>query len=296
MREISHLVTEEEDGKTVRSLALKALKLSRSQFSSLKFRSALLADGVPVHADVRLRAGQTLTAMLPDPQGNAFRPQETEDVPFSILYEDEDYFILEKPAPLPTLRSAHQRGPTLEDALWLRLGRPEHFIFRPVNRLDKGTSGLLAAAKNAHAQQLVQKQLHTDAFVREYLAICVGAPPDAAGTISLSIGKTGEGVKRAVLPDGKPAVTHYQVEKAGDARSLVRLRLETGRTHQIRVHLEALGCPVLGDFLYGSPDAELPGRFALHACSLRFRHPLSGEEISRSSPLPPELARLVNDL
>lgn len=290
MRIITHTVSAGEAGRTVKSIALKEMRLSRGQFSSLKFSGGLRVDGMVAHADVRLHPGQVLTAAFSD----VAAPQTPYYLPLSVPYADEDYFIVDKPAPLPTLSSAHQSGPTLENALYAYLGCPENYVFRPVNRLDKGTSGLLAVARNAHAQQLLQEQLHTENFVREYLAVCQGTPPAQAGVIDLPIGETGEGPRRAVRFDGRRAVTHYRVEASGSGRSLVRLRLETGRTHQIRVHLMALGCPIVGDYLYGTPDGALPGRFALHACALSFLSPITGRVISRFSPLPPNLKALLD--
>ncbi len=287
---LTHTVSGAEAGRTVKSIALGEMRMSRSLFSSLKFSGGLSLDGNPVRADARLEAGQVLCARWADESALALTPFA---IPFSIPYEDEHYWIIDKPAPLPTLCSARQEGPTLENALYARLGCPDHFVFRPVNRLDKGTSGLLAVARDAHAQQLLQRQLHTDAFVREYLAVCRGHLPQGEGTVDLPIAK-GMGVRREVRADGVRAVTHYRVENETEAYSLVRLRLETGRTHQIRVHMAALGCPVAGDYVYGQADSRLPGRFALHACRLCFANPFTGESTAAESPLPGELEALLH--
>ncbi len=287
---VSRRITEAEAGRTVKSIALKEMRLSRGRFSSLKFSGGLLLDGEPVHADRRVQAGETLSAQWEDEPVSALTPCEA---PLSVPWQDEHYYVIDKPAPLPTLGSARQEGATLENALFAYLGCPGQYMFRPVNRLDKGTSGLLAVARDAHSQQLLQRQLHTDAFIREYLAVCEGHLPRSEGVIDLPIGKAGEGVRREVRPDGKPAVTHYRVERETESRSLVRLRLETGRTHQIRVHLAAMGCPIVGDYLYGKPHPALPGRFALHACFLQFAHPFTGETVSVSSPLPESLELLL---
>ena len=292
MRILEYTVGKEKAGRTVRSIALGEMKLSRSRFSSLKFQNAILADGAPARADMRLREGQVLKICLTD----AGQPLIPYAVPFEIPYEDEDLFIVDKPAPLPTLCSAHQAGPTLENALYARLGCPEDYVFRPVNRLDKGTSGLMAVARNAHVQQLLQKQLHTDSFRREYLAVCEGRPGAETGVIDLPIGKVGDFAGRAILSDGLQSRTHYQViEEGKNGRFLLRLRLETGRTHQIRVHLAAMGCPVAGDYLYGQADGALPGRFALHSCFVRLRHPITGREIRLESPLPDALRALLQE-
>ncbi len=287
---LEHTVSGKEAGRTVKSVALREMRLSRSLFSSLKFSGGLTLDGNPVRADARLEAGQVLRAAWRDAAALELTPYK---VPFEIPYADDHYLIIDKPAPLPTLCSARQEGPTLENALYGRLGCPEDFVFRPVNRLDKGTSGLLAVARDAHAQQLLQRRLHTDAFVREYMAVCRGHLPKEKGIIDLPIAK-GDGVRREVRPDGVKAVTHYQVEQEDQAYSLVRLRLETGRTHQIRVHMAALGCPIAGDYVYGEADPRLPGRFALHACGLRFVHPFTGEDTRAESPLPQELKALMD--
>lgn len=289
MRILEHVVTRDQENRTVKSIALKEMRLSRGQFSSLKFSGGITVDGQPSRADVRLRAGQRLRATLREEGSPALIPY---DLPVRIVYEDADYWVIDKPAPLPTLCSARQEGPTLENALYAFLGCPPDFVFRPVNRLDKGTSGLLCVARNAHAQQLLQRLLHTDQFVREYRAVCRGRLTDAEGVLDLPIAKAGDGVRRCVSPEGRRAVTHYRVEETGPDYSLVRLRLETGRTHQIRVHMAAAGCPLIGDYLYGQPDPRLPGRFALHACAVRFLHPLTGREISLSSVLPPEMLAL----
>lgn len=287
---ITHEITEVETGRTVKSIALKEMDLSRSRFSSLKFSRGIRLDGEPARADQRVQAGQVLAAQWEEAQGTSLTPYKA---PLRIPWQDAYYFVIDKSAPLPTLCSARQKGATLENILYAHLGCPENFLFRPVNRLDKGTSGLLAVAKDAHAQQLLQRQLHTDTFIREYLAICEGHMSQAEGVIDLPIAEAGEGVKREIRPDGKRAVTHYMVERETENRSLLRLRLETGRTHQIRVHLAALGCPIVGDYVYGNAHPDLPGRFALHACFLQFCHPFTGETISVSSPLPQTLENLL---
>lgn len=290
MPQVCYTVTAGDAGRTVKSLALREMGLSRGLFSSLKFRGGITLDGVPVHADKRPAPGQTLCARWEEDGGAFLPPPAAAD--FSIVYQDEWYFVLDKPAPLPTLSSPRQGGASLEGALYARLGCPENYLFRPVNRLDKGTSGLMAAARDGNAQQRLQKLLHTDDFVREYFAICRGRPPQNAGIIDLPIAR-GEGVKRMIRPDGQRAVTHYRIEEESNGLCLLRLRLETGRTHQIRLHLAALGCPVLGDYLYGEKDPRLPGRFALHACRLAFTHPFTGARVTLDSPLPREIGELM---
>ena len=195
---------------------------------------------------------------------------------------------------MPTLPGAYNRNDTLREALCVLLGEnPDAFRYHPVNRLDKGTSGLMAVACHDHAQRLLSQQLHTDAFVREYLAVTQGVPSREEGLIDAPIARAGEGARRCVSPAGQPARTHYRVERISGGRALIRLRLETGRTHQIRVHLSSIGCPVCGDYLYGTELPQLHGRFALHSARLCCRQPVTGERIDITEPLPQELESLL---
>lgn len=202
--------------------------------------------------------------------------------------------ILSKGAPLPTLPSRHIASPTLREQLASLLHEDaQAFAYHPVNRLDKGTSGLLCVARHAHAQRLLSAQLHTGGFIRDYLAVTEGAPQAAQGTIDAPIARTGDGARRAVCAGGQRAVTHYRVEAQANGRALLRLRLETGRTHQIRVHLAHIGCPIAGDYLYGRELPALAGRFALHSASIRCTQPLTGQALEIDEPLPDALRALL---
>ena len=290
---ISYTVPAEDDGRLVWRIARGRMGISARQLSRAKVINGLILDGESVHADRAVRAGQTLCIEIYDDAPVFIPAPDAAEV--DVIYEDEDIFVVDKPAPLAVQSSPRQSDNTLENRLAYRFRDTPGFIFRPVNRLDKGTSGLMAAAKHAHAQAALSKQLHTPSFIREYLAVVQGMPAPAAGVINLPIGKAdGATVKREVRPDGKPCRTHYDTVSCDGTLSLVHLILETGRTHQIRVHMKAIGCPVYGDFLYGQEQPDiLPGRFALHSARMRFLHPVSGKELVFSSPLPPELDRLI---
>ena len=153
----------------------------------------------------------------------------------------------------------------------------------------------MCIARHAHAQRLLTAQLHTGGFIREYLAVAEGTPKETEGVIDAPITRLGTGAQRAVREDGQHAVTHYRVEKTCAGRSLIRLRLETGRTHQIRVHLSHVGCPITGEYLYGTEHTLLPGRFALHSAYLSLLHPITGKRIELSEPLPPALSMLLSE-
>ena len=293
MRTLTAIAGEKDAGRKVKHFVRGDMGVSSGQFAALKQAGGLRVNSEPVHANFELRPGDAVTVQLADGPIRAVAP---EDGPVNVVWEDEDILILDKPAPLPCQCSPRQPGGTLENRLaFHRPGLP----FRPLNRLDKGTSGLMAAAKNAHAAQRLQRQLHTDRFVREYLAVVDGAM-EGEGVVDAPIAKEAAAtVRRVVDPaNGRPAVTHYKVEVTGAKYSLVRLRLQTGRTHQIRVHMAHLGHPVAGDFLYGTELPELPGRFALHSTYLRLTHPVTGEVIEKTSPLPEALAGLLegNDM
>ena len=288
MHELSVMISSGLAGRSVKSVALGQLKVSYGQLKRMKFSDHILVDGIPRHTDYILRAGECLRLCFPVETGPRVGAGSEA---LNVVWEDPDILIIDKPAPLPSVAS-RQGGETLENRVFSYLDCPEGFIYRPVNRLDKGTSGLMMAAKNAHIQQRMQRMLHTDGFIREDLAVVDGRPGEEKGVIDLPIGH-GPGIKRVIDAAGRPAFTEYEVLKAGERRSLLRLKLHTGRTHQIRVHLAALGCPVAGDFLYGQEDERLPGRFALHSYRLCFCHPLSGEWVEARSPMPENLKDLV---
>ena len=293
MRRLSFIVEEQEAGRQLKQVVFARLKLGRHLFSSIKFQNGLLVDGIPTHADQKVRTGQAITLLLPEDTGTRVLPQA---IPLSIAYEDEDLLIVIKPAPLPSQSSIRQGTDTLENHVAAHLCSDSPFVYRPVNRLDKGVSGLMAIAKNAYAQQRLQSQLHTPDFVREYMAVVEGIPAPSSGIIDAPIGKVSpNGVKRCISPEGKPSVTHYQTLQSGNGRSLIKLRLETGRTHQIRVHLQFLGCPVAGDFLYGREMAELSGRMALHSVHLECLHPVTGKHLSLTAPVPKEWSELLKE-
>lgn len=292
MKMLMHTAALSDEGRKIKYFVRSDMHVSYHQFSSLKMHNGLLVNGIAVHANHILHAGDEVTVLLED---NARETAVPEEGSVNIVYEDEDIIILNKPAPLACQCSPKQPANTLENRLAWHYKNIEGFVFRPLNRLDKGTSGLMAAAKHAHACQVLQKQLHTPEFMREYLAVVEGTL-SGEGVVDAPIAKVDEAsVKRIVnFETGKRAVTHYRAVYTGEGYSLVRLRLETGRTHQIRVHMVHLGHPIVGDFLYGKEDARLPGRFALHSARIRLIHPISGEIIDIEAPLPDELQSILN--
>lgn len=289
---MDYIVREPEEGRRLRDILRRSMGVSYSAMKSAKWDGRILLDGEPARVDAVVHAGQTVTMRWAEAAPvYQLRPY---DLPLTIPYEDEYLLVVDKPAPLASQSSAGHPDDSLENAVFSYYGCPKGFIYRPVNRLDRGTSGLMVIAKTPHAQHRLQQQLHTEAFQRIYLAVTEGVPNPPSGTIDAPIAKeAAASVRRVVCPQGQPSVTHYETLRAASGRALVRLRLETGRTHQIRVHMKHIGCPVCGDFLYGTELPELPGRFALHSAELVLRHPFTGETLHLISPLPEKLSALL---
>ena len=293
-RYLTLTVAPELAGAEVNTLLRRTLGLSGTVLRRIKWlEDGITLDGARVNIRVRVREGQTLAVRLTDPRpASGVVPAPG---PLDIVYEDGDLIVLNK-APGVLVHPGHGHfDDTLGNFLMYHYKEcGDESDFHPVHRLDKGTSGLLAVAKHPHAQEKLKRQLHTGDFRRVYLAVCDGAPPAPAGVIDAPIGPVeGSLVQRQVRPDGRPARTHYRVLRPCGPRALVQLELDTGRTHQIRVHMAHLGCPLTGDFLYGAEDRALISRPALHSARLELTHPLTGARLRFAAPLPADLAALI---
>ena len=285
MSTVDYRVSPEEDGRKVRDILRRGMNVSYSAMKSAKWGGRIRLNGESVHTNAIVRAGDTVTIAWAEDE--PVYELKGYDLPLDIPYIDEHLMVIVKPSPLASQSSRNHPDDSLENAVFSYLGCPDGFVYRPVNRLDKGTGGLMVVARTPHAQHLMQRQLHTPSFRRLYLALTDGVPAEREGVIDLPIGKAPEAsVRRIVTPEGKKSVTRYRVLREADGEALVLLELETGRTHQIRVHLSAAGCPVHGDFLYGTEDTvRFPGCFALHSAYLSFFHPITGEKLAfRSVP------------
>lgn len=287
-------VTPDQAGKTIDTLLRRDLHLSGTAVKRAKrVPRGILLDGFPIFTNAMVQSNQTISVLVGDAEVPPFRPTPG---PLNLVFEDNDLLVVDKPAGLAVHPGPGDRTHTLGNLVawhYQQIGLAA--AYHPVNRLDRGTSGLLVVAKHAHAHHRLTEQLHTAAFRRTYLAVCDGIPQPSQGVVTLPIGRVaGQPLRREVTLDGAPAVTRYQVRETGQGRALVSLALETGRTHQIRVHMAALGCPLTGDFLYGAEHPALPRRFALHAAEVDFLHPITGDRIVRSSPLPSSFSALLS--
>ena len=286
------IVTAEESGERVDALLARRLGgFSRSAVQRLLESGAVSLGGKSVRKNRVCSAGESFAVILPEPEDVPLLPQ---DIPLEVVYEDGDVIVVSKPRGMVVHPAPGHPDGTLVNALMYRCGDSLSGVGgekRPgiVHRIDKDTSGLVIAAKNDFAHLALSAQLADHSLRREYEAVVRGSMREDSGTVDAPIGRHPTDRKRmAVTQKGsRPAVTHWETIARYRGYTHIRCRLETGRTHQIRVHMAHIGHPLLGDYTYGapSPDKGLEGQ-CLHARRLVFRHPRSGESVELETPLP----------
>lgn len=265
-------------------------ELTRSAAQRLIEEGRVLVDGRAPAKSRKLAGGEIVAVDLPEPQPIEAAPQ---DIPLDVVYEDGDVIVVNKPVGLVVHPAPGHSDGTLVNALLHHCGGSLSGVggaLRPgiVHRIDRDTSGLLIAAKNDFAHQSLAAQLQDHTLARTYEAVAVGGFREDRGTVDAPIGRCpGDRKKMAVVPGGRSAVTHWEVAERFSGYTHIRCRLETGRTHQIRVHMAYIGHPLLGDTVYGAkkPAPGLAGQ-CLHASELRFRHPRTGDLVRVEAPLP----------
>ena len=265
------------------------IALTRSAVQGLISRGAVTADGKAVSKNYKLRGGEMITVEIPEPGPMDAVP---ENIPLNIVYEDDDLLVVNKPKGMVVHPAHGNYTGTLVNALLYHCGESLsgiNGVIRPgiVHRIDKNTSGLLIVAKNDASHLKLAEQIKAHSFTREYEAVVTGALKNTSGTVDAPIGRhKTDRKKMCVTPENsRNAITHYEVLKQYGGYAHVRLRLETGRTHQIRVHMAYIGHPVLGDDVYGKPYKGLEGQ-CLHARKIGFIHPSTDEYMEFSSELP----------
>lgn len=292
-RMLHYTVQINEDGLRVEQF-LRRRGYSRQNLVELKkMPLSILVNGSPRRLNEILTDMDTLTVHIQEHISSLQIPPVR--LPLDIIYEDEDIIVINKPAGMPVHPSINNYTNTLANGLaWYYREQGKPFIFRCTNRLDRDTSGLTIIAKHMLSSNILSRMTVRHEIRREYLAIARGSVQPAEGTISAPLSrKPGSVIERIVDFDhGERAVTHYHVVEEKNGHSLVSLLLETGRTHQIRIHMKYLGFPLIGDYLY-NPDMEYMQRQALHSCCLALSHPITGEKLEFHAPLPGDMRRVL---
>ena len=297
-------VSAAEDGLPLKSIVRGKMGVSRRLMTRLKAsEQGLTINGVRAWASDIVRAGDLVEVRMEREAPDNIAP---EPLPLDILYEDGDLLAVAKPAGMIVHPTRGHYGGTLANAVihhWRSKG--ESFGFHPVHRLDRDTSGVLLIAKNPFAHQQIARQLERGEVIKTYAAFVHGNPVPPEGTVSAPIGRDPVNPNlRAVKEDGSPAVTRYETVRTWREAAQLRIRLETGRTHQIRVHMKHIGCPLIGDAMYGPDEMTeartrihaLLSRQALHAEELVFVHPVSRSLLRLTAPLPEDLVRLAQQI
>lgn len=292
------VIIKKETGRIDKVLNERLADYSRSQIQQWIKDQHVSIDGKVIKANYKVNAGDRILIEIPEPEELDLVP---ENLDLDIVYEDDDVVIVNKPQGMVVHPSAGHPNGTLVNGLLYQIKNLSTIndVVRPgiVHRIDKDTSGLLMVAKNDRAHEALAKQLKDKTSLRKYVALVHGEIPHEKGRIEAPIGRSKVNRKmQAVIEDGKPAVTHFEVLKRFDGFTLIELQLETGRTHQIRVHMQYIGYPVAGDPLYG-PKKTLKGNGQfLHAKLLGFEHPTTGEMMVFEAPLPEIFKKTLKQL
>lgn len=291
-RILNYHITEDADSLRVEQY-LRRRGFSYQNLTQLKkMPESILINGVWSYMRTPLHSGDILTVHIRETESSPNIPPV--ELPLDIVYEDEDIVVVNKPAGMPVHPSLNNYRNSLANALMYYYQQQDKpFIFRCTNRLDRDTSGLTVIAKHMVSSSILSSMTARHEIEREYLAVVRGSVAPSSGTIDAPIGRTGSSLieRKIDFEHGERAVTHYHVVKEENGHSLVSLILETGRTHQIRVHMKYIGFPLVGDYLY-NPDMEYIQRQALHSCRLSFRHPITGKHMEFTADLPEDMDRI----
>lgn len=292
-RTLIYSITEQDACQTIEQF-LHGKGYSSQCIKELKKQwGSILINDEPQYMKVDLQEGITLIVHIHEETSSEKIPPV--ELPLNIVYEDEDFLVVNKPADMPIHPSLHNYENSLANALacyFEKQNKP--FVFRCINRLDRDTSGLTIIAKHMLSAGILSSMVAERAIHREYLAIVRGAIIPEIGTIDAPIGRKGDSIieRQIDYEKGERAITHYTLKEYKNGHSLLSIHLETGRTHQIRVHMKHIGFPLIGDYLY-NPDMEYMTRQALHSHRLQFTHPITGESMDFIAPLPVDMQKVL---
>lgn len=292
-RVIDYIIDEAGDGLRIEQY-LRRKGYSGQNLAEIKrMPQSVLVNGEHYYMKQELNTGDHLSIHICETKCSEKIPPV--QIPLDIVYEDEDIIVINKPAGMPIHPSLNNYTNSMANALaWYYQEQGKPFIFRCCNRLDRDTSGLTVVAKHLVSGNILSDMVRHRDIHREYLAIVRGHVSPEAGTINAPLArKPGTIIERTVdWEQGETAITHYRLVEEKNGHSLVSLRLETGRTHQIRIHMKYLGYPLIGDYLY-NPDMEYIGRQALHSHRLSFTHPITGKPMEFTAPLPKDMEKVL---
>ena len=292
-RVIDYIIDEAGDGLRIEQY-LRRKGYSGQNLAEIKrMPQSVLVNGEHYYMKQELNTGDHLSIHICETKCSEKIPPI--QIPLDIVYEDEDIIVINKPAGMPIHPSLNNYTNSMANALaWYYQEQGKPFIFRCCNRLDRDTSGLTVVAKHLVSGNILSDMVRRRDIHREYLAIVRGHVSPEAGTINAPLArKPGTIIERTVdWEQGETAITHYRLIEERNGHSLVSLRLETGRTHQIRIHMKYLGYPLIGDYLY-NPDMEYIGRQALHSHRLSFTHPITGKPMEFTAPLPKDMEKVL---
>lgn len=291
---LSYQIDKDEHYDNVLHVLKEQFLLSDRLITKLKKANKIYLNSLPTYTKKSVTVGDTVSVLIDFEEDNS--NIVASNIPLNIIYEDDYLLVLNKPANIAIHPSILHFDNSLSNGVKFyfdKLGLKKKI--RIVNRLDRNTSGIVILAKNEYIQECLIKQMKTNEFKKEYLAIAKGILESKSGTLNFPIArKEGSIIERTVSSDGDSAITHYDVVKEFNNLSLVHIVLETGRTHQIRVHFSHIGHPILGDTLYGSPS-KLINRQALHSYKLTFIHPVTKKVVSLEAPLPNDIKNIINN-
>lgn len=288
MKKIKSVIDTQFDGKSVKTVLRHKLNISSAILTDLKkYPDGITVNGAHANVNVILHTGDVLILNIHDIPSPNIVPV---DIGLDILLENEDILVVNKPRNMPTHPSQNHHDDTLANGV-MYYYRDTDFTFRVITRLDRDTSGAVLIAKNRLAASMLSEQMQDMKIYKEYVALCHGTPAEAKGTIDAPIAREeGSTIRRLVSPEGKTAITHYEVISSKNDLSLIKLNPQTGRTHQLRVHLSHLGHSIYGDDMYGS---AVVGNTRLHCRAITFINPADGEAITVEAPIPSDITELI---
>ena len=294
-RVLEYEIPSEYDGANITTVLKQHFKISTNLIKDLKkYKEGIQVNGEHKRVVDLVAKGDILKITIRDTASENIVPT---DIPLDIVYEDEDVLVINKPSNMSTHPSMGNYENSLANGvMYYYKSKGEERVFRAVNRLDKDTSGLMAVAKNSYIHARLGEEIQKKELKRKYMCIVCG-DVERDGTVDAPIRRAdGSVINRIVAPDGQRAVTHYRVVKRYGEYTLLEMELETGRTHQIRVHMAYIGHPLVGDWLYGTEDHNIAKRQMLHSCYLCFTHPITGQIMEFKDEMAEDMRAFIEKL